>query len=200
MSGQRSADDAGDNLGNDGSNITNYRDIGHHHDHLNNNNNINNVNNNNVNGDHDGDVDENRNYHNHNLRRRNDSTASGMAGGCSMREGADSIELRGDNSNNTYSSNSMIRGSSSHHASSRPQRINHNNTTTSTTNANDGLAVFTWGRGEDGQLGLGDTADQDEPTYVRSFCSCFCAIFEVRSIITTDSLHVFFDFICVIRN
>jgi Regulator of chromosome condensation (RCC1) repeat len=31
----------------------------------------------------------------------------------------------------------------------------------------DGLAVFTWGRGEDGQLGLGDTADQDEPTYVR---------------------------------
>lgn len=29
-----------------------------------------------------------------------------------------------------------------------------------------GLAVFTWGRGEDGQLGLGDTADQDEPTYV----------------------------------
>ena len=29
-----------------------------------------------------------------------------------------------------------------------------------------GLAVFTWGRGEDGQLGLGDTSDQDEPTYV----------------------------------
>jgi len=34
----------------------------------------------------------------------------------------------------------------------------------------DGLAVFTWGRGEDGQLGLGDTADQDEPTYVRVVC------------------------------
>ena len=32
----------------------------------------------------------------------------------------------------------------------------------------DGLAVFTWGRGEDGQLGLGDTADQDEPSYVRT--------------------------------
>jgi alpha-tubulin suppressor-like RCC1 family protein len=28
------------------------------------------------------------------------------------------------------------------------------------------LALFTWGRGEDGQLGLGDTNDQDEPTYV----------------------------------
>jgi len=30
----------------------------------------------------------------------------------------------------------------------------------------EGLSVFTWGRGEDGQLGLGDTSDQDEPTYV----------------------------------
>jgi RCC1 and BTB domain-containing protein len=30
----------------------------------------------------------------------------------------------------------------------------------------EGLAVFTWGRGEDGQLGLGDTSDQDKPTYV----------------------------------
>jgi hypothetical protein len=30
----------------------------------------------------------------------------------------------------------------------------------------EGLAVFSWGRGEDGQLGLGDTSDQDEPTYV----------------------------------
>ena len=29
-----------------------------------------------------------------------------------------------------------------------------------------GLAVFSWGRGEDGQLGIGDTSDQDEPAYV----------------------------------
>jgi len=29
-----------------------------------------------------------------------------------------------------------------------------------------GLAVFSWGRGEDGQLGIGDTSDQDEPVYV----------------------------------
>ena len=35
-----------------------------------------------------------------------------------------------------------------------------------TTPSLDGLAVFCWGRGEDGQLGLGDTSDQDEPTYV----------------------------------
>ena len=31
-----------------------------------------------------------------------------------------------------------------------------------------GLTVFTWGRGEDGQLGLGDASDQEEPTYVDS--------------------------------
>lgn len=31
---------------------------------------------------------------------------------------------------------------------------------------NGDLVVYTWGRGEDGQLGLGDTSDQDEPTYV----------------------------------
>mmetsp|Transcript_29544 Transcript_29544/g.44482 ORF Transcript_29544/g.44482 Transcript_29544/m.44482 type:complete len:799 (-) Transcript_29544:62-2458(-) len=28
------------------------------------------------------------------------------------------------------------------------------------------LTVYSWGRGEDGQLGIGDTSDQDEPTYV----------------------------------
>ena len=28
------------------------------------------------------------------------------------------------------------------------------------------LMLFAWGRGEDGQLGLGDTNDQNEPTYV----------------------------------
>lgn len=32
--------------------------------------------------------------------------------------------------------------------------------------AGGGLAVFSWGRGEDGQLGIGDTSDQDEPTFV----------------------------------
>ena len=30
------------------------------------------------------------------------------------------------------------------------------------------LTVYSWGRGEDGQLGIGDTSDQDEPTYVDS--------------------------------
>jgi len=30
------------------------------------------------------------------------------------------------------------------------------------------LTVYSWGRGEDGQLGIGDTSDQNEPTYVDS--------------------------------
>ena len=30
------------------------------------------------------------------------------------------------------------------------------------------LTVYSWGRGEDGQLGIGDTSDQHEPTYVDS--------------------------------
>lgn len=46
----------------------------------------------------------------------------------------------------------------------RPQSLRHHARTLPDTV--DGLAVFTWGRGEDGQLGLGDTSDQDEPTYV----------------------------------
>lgn len=32
----------------------------------------------------------------------------------------------------------------------------------------DVYAVFAWGRNEDGQLGTGDTNDQDEPIYVDS--------------------------------
>jgi Regulator of chromosome condensation (RCC1) repeat len=174
MSGQRSADDAGDNLGNDGSDITNHRSG-----------------NNNVNGGGNGDTEEH--MHHNNVRRRNDSTASGMAGGCSMREGADSIELRGDGSSGT-SNNSAIHGN---HYSSRPQRIHPNagNTTTTNTSTNDGLAVFTWGRGEDGQLGLGDTADQDEPTYV---CCYYCLIklinfysFLIGSVQLTSNNHLF---------
>jgi hypothetical protein len=138
MSGQRSADDAGDNLGNDGSETFNHRNAN------------------------DGNREQGGNLNNtNNQRRRNDSTASGMAGGCSMREGADSVELRSDGS----VSNSTVLGG---YNLSRPHRINHITDNTAASTTNDGLAVFTWGRGEDGQLGLGDTADQDEPTYVRT--------------------------------
>lgn len=42
----------------------------------------------------------------------------------------------------------------------------HNNNGNRSDVDNGDLIVYTWGRGEDGQLGLGDTSDQDEPTYV----------------------------------
>lgn len=65
-------------------------------------------------------------------------TAEAVAAGCSLRE---------------------LRPRSQRHRSS-------NNAAGPTSEIPEGLAVFSWGRGEDGQLGLGDTSDQDEPTYV----------------------------------
>ena len=75
-----------------------------------------------------------------------------MAGGCSMREGP--AERR-----------SIPGGAGANHGGERGGLTGN----TTSMHSDDGLAVFTWGRGEDGQLGLGDTADQDEPTYVRIF-------------------------------
>jgi RCC1 and BTB domain-containing protein len=71
-----------------------------------------------------------------------EGTAETAAAGCSLRE------VRHNNGNNNNNSNS----------NRRTEQIRPDHT--------DGLAVFTWGRGEDGQLGLGDTSDQDQPTYV----------------------------------
>jgi Regulator of chromosome condensation (RCC1) repeat len=92
-----------------------------------------------------------------------EGVAESVAAGCSIRE----LPSRrgggggGDSHNNNNNNNNMNRsggrnfmmgiGGSSMLESSHQQ---------------DGLAVFSWGRGEDGQLGLGDTSDHDEPTYV----------------------------------
>lgn len=78
------------------------------------------------------------------------SAESDAAPGCSLRE---------------------TRQSHSHHYPAVASGVAHpstNTTTTTTTASLDHccLAVFTWGRGEDGQLGLGDASDQEEPTYV----------------------------------
>ena len=40
--------------------------------------------------------------------------------------------------------------------------------TTTTTPAADDNLLFAWGRGEDGQLGLGDTNDQALPTFIEA--------------------------------
>jgi alpha-tubulin suppressor-like RCC1 family protein len=96
------------------------------------------------------------------------TSESAASAGCSLSE---HDRLRPSNNNGSSRSNS--------NGSNAYQRMGHNHYNggasasgdeTSSDNANNspegGLAVFTWGRGEDGQLGLGDTSDQDEPTYV----------------------------------
>lgn len=50
------------------------------------------------------------------------------------------------------------------HSTTASEDSNSNNNTNN--NSSSGLAVFTWGRGEDGQLGIGDTQDLHEPTFV----------------------------------
>ncbi len=56
-----------------------------------------------------------------------------------------------------------------HHNYHHDHNTNSNSNDVSNSNNNGsiaGLAVFTWGRGEDGQLGVGDTQDLHEPTFV----------------------------------
>jgi Regulator of chromosome condensation (RCC1) repeat len=106
-----------------------------------------------------------------------EGAAESVAAGCNMREGPVHRHRR-DNmmliSNNGSSSNnntaSVVTGDNR----------------TGNSNNNHGkycLAVFTFGRGEDGQLGHGDTADQDEPTYVSFFvrtCLLFAMFYYVQ--------------------
>jgi alpha-tubulin suppressor-like RCC1 family protein len=49
----------------------------------------------------------------------------------------------------------------------------------------DGLAVFSWGRGEDGQLGLGDTSEFVPAHAMLSSCLCSFAHLFTHIIITT---------------
>jgi len=74
--------------------------------------------------------------------------AASVAAGCALRE-------------------SRI-GSGSGTASSSSTASGHPSGPTPTHLSEDALAVFSWGRGEDGQLGIGDTSDQHEPTFVDS--------------------------------
>eukprot|EP00531_Pseudo-nitzschia_arenysensis_P014444 CAMPEP_0116127674 /NCGR_PEP_ID=MMETSP0329-20121206/6962_1 /TAXON_ID=697910 /ORGANISM="Pseudo-nitzschia arenysensis, Strain B593" /LENGTH=626 /DNA_ID=CAMNT_0003621781 /DNA_START=253 /DNA_END=2133 /DNA_ORIENTATION=- len=97
------------------------------------------------------------------------TSESAASAGCSLSE-RDRFRPRNNSSNGGNENNNN--NNNHHHRSSNN---NNNNSNTSSPNAfksegrdtlEGGLAVFTWGRGEDGQLGLGDTSDQDEPTYV----------------------------------
>lgn len=61
---------------------------------------------------------------------------------------------------------SVAAGCSLRETSSQHRSSSRNAPNFSLSRNDNGLAVFSWGRGEDGQLGIGDTSDQDEPTYV----------------------------------
>ena len=83
------------------------------------------------------------------------SASSSSATGCSLREAS------------SISSQSLWR--STHNRMAMASSYSIGNTKINScaqNNSGPSLAVFSWGRGEDGQLGIGDTSDQDEPTYV----------------------------------
>eukprot|EP00591_Stephanopyxis_turris_P011504 CAMPEP_0195529978 /NCGR_PEP_ID=MMETSP0794_2-20130614/32665_1 /TAXON_ID=515487 /ORGANISM="Stephanopyxis turris, Strain CCMP 815" /LENGTH=223 /DNA_ID=CAMNT_0040661369 /DNA_START=153 /DNA_END=821 /DNA_ORIENTATION=+ len=75
--------------------------------------------------------------------------AASSAAGCTLRESSSS------SSSNNNNNNSGNRPGAAGCATGGSNLFGHG-----------GLAVFSWGRGEDGQLGIGDTSDQDSPTYV----------------------------------
>ena len=86
------------------------------------------------------------------------TSESAASAGCSLSERDRLRPSRSGSGSGLYQRNRNIVGGTESTFS------NYNNFN-GTIESND-LSVFTWGRGEDGQLGLGDTSDQDEPTYV----------------------------------
>lgn len=107
--------------------------------------------------------------------------ATSSAAGCALREGR--AVLPGSPANGirsqqqqqqgailptqpSSSSNSSFKCTSTAGESTSTLSWIASNTTNS--NSNEELACFLWGRGEDGQLGIGDTSDQESPTYVDS--------------------------------
>ena len=91
------------------------------------------------------------------------TSESAASAGCSLSE-HDRLRPRSNSNNSNHNSNySRSNGSDS---GGNNSSNSHHKSGSGSESSDTGLAVFTWGRGEDGQLGLGDTSDQDEPTYV----------------------------------
>ena len=86
-------------------------------------------------------------HHNHNDNSINQSTDT--AGGCSLREQGDG-------------------GNSGGRKRSAENPIDCPSSSGWCPLDDPGLALWTWGRGEDGQLGVGEVVDEDEPVYVDS--------------------------------
>ena len=83
--------------------------------------------------------------------------SEGIAAGCALNEAPRPPSRREPNNNNNYPH---------HHHHQHDFGIMASTAGTTSTDDHNHLLLFAWGRGEDGQLGLGDTNDQNEPTYV----------------------------------
>lgn len=103
------------------------------------------------------------------MNRDGDMTGQGSCGGshagCGGSESRFSESFHNNNGNdNGDSSNSNNNSNNPNNCltTTNPPPI----CTVSSFGSGCGLAVFSWGRGEDGQLGLGDTSDQAEPQFL----------------------------------
>ena len=96
------------------------------------------------------------------------TSESAASAGCSLSERERRSNSSSSNGSSSSTESHRTNASHNHHTSNSNSHSNNNcnNHQGLDSALEGGLAVFTWGRGEDGQLGLGDTSDQDEPTYV----------------------------------
>lgn len=93
------------------------------------------------------------------------TSESAASAGCSLSE-RDRLRPRSNSNNSNHSSNYNRNNGSDNGGNDSSNKHYKSGSGSGSESSDSGLAVFTWGRGEDGQLGLGDTSDQDEPTYV----------------------------------
>lgn len=89
--------------------------------------------------------------------QRSADSEESVAAGCALQESP--ARRRGGGA-------SLMHSHNSHHQNNNGLVMMRMMTGTSSGSTADDNLLFAWGRGEDGQLGLGDTNDQDEPTYV----------------------------------
>mmetsp|Transcript_11950 Transcript_11950/g.23713 ORF Transcript_11950/g.23713 Transcript_11950/m.23713 type:complete len:625 (-) Transcript_11950:467-2341(-) len=93
------------------------------------------------------------------------TSESAAAAGCSLIE-SERLRPNRKRSTNGLRKTHSSSGSSGSRNSINNMNDNNNNNIGIDSVLEGSLVLFTWGRGEDGQLGLGDSSDQGEPEYV----------------------------------
>ncbi|KAL7449266.1 hypothetical protein ACHAWC_002476 [Mediolabrus comicus] len=97
------------------------------------------------------------NFHHHHHHPNSSNYYSSSAGAPSSQASASEMS--------SYMNNIMNNNNNNHFSNNNNNNNTHYSQYSSITYPGE-LTVYSWGRGEDGQLGIGDTSDQDEPTYV----------------------------------